>query len=368
MTGGRDGAGPRAPGPAGGRRVRLWALALAGVVALAVAAGCGGSDEATPSEVVLVTHDSFAISAAVKDAFERESGLTLRVLQGGDANEAVNRALLTAGDPQGDVLFGVDDNLLSRALDGELFDEYASPGIRAVAEGFEPPDERVTPIDHGEVCLNVDRGWFAARDVPPPTSLDDLVDPRYRGLLVVENAATSSPGLAFLLSTIDRYGAPGWEDYWRRLRANDVLVVDGWEEAYTQQFSGAAGSPGKRPIVVSYATSPAAEVIFAGRPLDESPTAAVEDGCFRQVEYAGVLRGARNPEGARTLIDFMLSERFQADVPGSMFVYPVRADVPLPAEFERHAIVPAAPASFPPDVIAANRDGWIDRWTEIVLR
>ncbi len=348
--------------------LRLPAVAVVAVALLAgAAAGCG-DDEAAPSEVVLVTHDSFAISREAKEAFERESGLMLRLLQSGDANEAVNRALLTAGDPQGDVLFGVDDSVLSRALDGDLFDEYVSPELTSVAEEFRSGNDRVTPIDHGEVCLNLDRGWFAARDIPPPTTLDELVEPRYRGLLVVENPATSSPGLAFLLSTIARYGEDGWADYWRRLRENGVLVVDGWEEAYTQQFSGASGSPGKRPIVVSYATSPAAEVIFAGQPLDESPTAAVEDGCFRQVEYAGVLRGAANPDGARALIDFMLSERFQADVPGSMFVYPVRERVPLPAEFEKHAIVPEEPASLPPDVIASSRDTWIDRWTEIVLR
>ena len=334
---------------------------------LALALGGCGSDEATPTEVVLVTHDSFAVSKEVKADFERESGLTLRILQAGDAGEALNRALLTAGNPQGDVLFGVDDNLLSRALDGDLFDEYRSDALDAVDPDFAPPDDRVTPIDHGEVCLNVDRAWFAKRGIAPPATLEQLTLPRYRGLLVVENAATSSPGLAFLLATVARYGEQ-WQGYWRKLRANDVKVVDGWEEAYTQQFSGAAGSPGARPIVVSYATSPAAEVIFAGKPLDESPTAAVEDGCFRQVEYAGVLRGAKNEQGARELIDFMLSERFQADVPGSMFVYPVRDGVPLPEAFTKHAIQPAAPLSLEPDAIEAGRDQWIDEWTQIVLR
>jgi thiamine transport system substrate-binding protein len=341
--------------------------ALVALVAVLVCAGCGG-DSGASGEVVLVTHDSFAVSDAVVDAFEAESGLTLRVVQGGDANVTVNRALLTAGTPEGDVLFGIDDSLLSRALDADLFDEYSSPQLAAVDDAFLPPDDHVTPVDHGEVCLNVDRGWFASRSISPPSTLDDLVAPRYRGLLVVENPATSSPGLAFLLATISRYGDGGWRDYWRRLRDNDVLVVDGWETAYTQQFSGASGSPGKRPIVVSYATSPAAEVIFAGKPLDESPTAAVEDGCYRQVEYAGVLRGAQNPKGAEELIDFMLSEHFQKDVPGSMFVYPVRAGVPLPPEFRRFAVVPASPASLSPDTIAESRDAWIDEWTQTVLR
>jgi thiamine transport system substrate-binding protein len=344
-------------------------VALAAMLLLGAAgvAGCGGDDD-VPAEVVLVTHDSFAVSKDVITAFERQSGLELKLLQGGDAGEMLNRALLTAGDPQGDVLFGVDDNLLSRALEGDLFDTYVSHEFDAVGSDFLPPDDRVTPIDHGEVCLNVDRGWFAERSLAPPDSIDDLLLSRYRNLLVVENPATSSPGLAFLLATIARYGEDGWHGFWRGLRANGVRVVDGWEEAYTQQFSGAAGSPGTRPIVVSYATSPAAEVIFASKPLAEAPTAAVEDGCFRQIEYAGVLRGARNPGGAETLIDFMLSERFQADVPGTMFVYPVRDGVPLPDAFTTFALQPEQPLTLPPGEIAANRDDWVDEWTRIVLR
>ena len=304
----------------------------------------------------------------VKSAFEQESGLTLRILQGGDANEILNRALLTAGDPQGDVIFGIDDSVLSRALDGDLLTEYRSAELSSVEADFADTDPHVTPIDHGEVCLNYERAWFRDHGLPPPRTLDDLTGPRYRGLLVVENPATSSPGLSFLLATVARYGDPGWEAYWRRLRANGVLAVDGWEEAYTQQFSGASGSPGKRPIVVSYASSPAAEVIFASKQLSVAPTAAVEDGCYRQVEYAGILRGARNEDGAKELIDFMLSPRFQADVPGSMFVYPVRQGVPLPEEFARFALVPRSPLSLPADEIEANRDHWLARWTEIVVR
>jgi thiamine transport system substrate-binding protein len=348
-------------------RRRTFPLGAATLLAAALAAaGCGGGE--APTEVVLVTHDSFAISKPVKAAFEKESGLTLRILQGGDANEMLNRALLTAGDPQGDVIFGIDDSVLSRALDGDLLEAYSSDALADLDPAFDEADDHVTPIDHGEVCLNVDRQWFASRGIGPPRTLEALTEPRYRNLLVVENPATSSPGLSFLLATVDRFGEGRWERYWEALRANGVLAVDGWEEAYTQQFSGAAGSPGKRPIVVSYATSPAAEVIFSSKPLDEAPTAAVEDGCYRQVEYAGVLRGARNEDGARRLIDFMLSERFQADVPGSMFVYPVRADVPLPEAFVEHAIVPRDPLQLPADDVDANRDRWVARWTEIVVR
>jgi thiamine transport system substrate-binding protein len=341
--------------------VLLSALGLA-------AAGCAGNGE-TPTEVVLVTHDSFALSDDVKRSFEEESGLTLRILQSGDASEMLTKALLTAGNPLGDVLFGVDNNLLSRALEGDLFEAYESPALESVDERYVlDPEHRATPIDHGEVCLNYDRAWFVDRGLPPPESLDDLIDPRYEGLLVVENPATSTPGLAFLLATIAHFGDDGWQRFWQELRANDVLVVDGWEEAYTARFSGAAGSSGNRPIVVSYASSPPAEVIFRTPRPEEAPTAVVESSCFRQIELAGILRGARNEAGARKLVDFLLSRRFQEDIPLSMFVFPVNRDAELPPEFERHAVVPETPLELPPEEIEANRDAWIDEWTRIVLR
>ena len=344
-------------------------VALA-VFAAAFVAGCGGSGDSSKSkEVVLVTHDSFAIPKQVKAAFERESGLKLKILQGGDAGEAVNRALLTKGNPQGDVLFGIDNNLLSRALDEGLFEPYEAKGLDGVDSRYVlDPTHQVTPIDHGDVCLNIDRKWFATRGIAPPTSLADLTAPRYRKLLVVENPATSTPGLAFMLATVARFGANGWQEYWRQLRANGVLVVDGWEEAYTARFSGAGGSKGKRPIVVSYATSPAAEVIFAAKPPATAPTAVVVDSCFRQLELAGVLDGAKNVAGAHVLIDFMLSERFQASVPESMFVLPVRDGTRLPDAFRRYAVSPPRPLELPAAEIGRNRDRWIDEWTQTVLR
>jgi thiamine transport system substrate-binding protein len=359
--------------------VTLWHKVVAAlVIALAVVvAGCSDSGKessstTTTSEsntVVLVTHDSFAIPRQVKAAFEQESGLRLTILQGGDAGEMVNRALLTKGNPQGDVLFGIDNNLLSRALDEGLFEPYVAGLLEFVdAPYLIDPTHSVTPIDHGDVCLNVDRTWFASHRVAPPQTLADLAQPNYKGLLVVENPATSTPGLAFMLATIARFGEDGWQDYWRRLRTNGVLAVDGWEEAYTTQFSGAGGSKGKRPIVVSYATSPAAEVIYAKTPPKTPPTAVVTDSCFRQIELAGVLDGARNPKGARAFIDFMLSKRFQASMPESMFVLPVRDGTPLPEAFEKYAVSPPSPLELPAEQIGDNRDRWIDEWTQVVLR
>jgi thiamine transport system substrate-binding protein len=347
--------------------MRTSAAAIVLLVAGLTACGGGGGDK--PTNVVLVTHDSFVISDDVKRAFQQESGLALTILQSGDAGETLSKALLTAGNPQGDVLFGVDSNLLSRALDGDLFEAYESRLLEGVPERYRlDPEHRATPIDHGEVCLNYDRTWFAERDLAPPASLDDLTRPAYEGLLVAENPATSTPGLAFLLATIAHYGEDGWQDYWRALRENDVLVVDGWEEAYNVRFSGSSAGTGERPVVVSYASSPAAEVIFRSPRPDRAPTGVVADSCISQIEFAGILRGTGNEEGARQLIDFLLTRRFQEDVPLSMFVYPVVRGAELPPEFREFAVVPASPLELSADEIEANRDRWVKEWTRIVLR
>jgi len=348
--------------------MKIAATLIAAVCMLAGAAYGAGSPSHS-KRVVLVTHDSFAISKPVRAAFARQTGLELRLLQTGDAGAALNRALLTAGKPEGDVFFGVDNNLLTRALAGNMLVPYRPAALSAVDRRYDlDATHRLIPVDHGEVCLNYDKAWFTEHALAPPRSLDDLGRSAYRGLLVVENPATSTPGLAFMLATIAHYGENGWRAYWRKLRANKLLVTDGWEEAYEQRFSGAAGSKGNRPIVVSYASSPPAEVFFSGKKLAQAPTGVVLSSCFRQIEFAGVLRGASNPDGARKLIDFLLSPRFQADVPLSMFVFPVRRGVPLPAVFTQFAPAVPHPLELPARTIGANRDRWIREWTSTVLR
>jgi thiamine transport system substrate-binding protein len=326
-------------------------------VLVLLAACTGEPEQATsppaPTEVVLLTHDSFAMSKKVLRAFEEQSGLDVTVVQNGDTGQLVNSAILAAGAPQGDVLFGVDNTFLSRAQDAGIFAPYTAPG--APADLVQPG---VTPIDTGDVCLNYDREFFADRT--PPRSLADLTDPQFRDLTVVQNPATSSPGLAFLLATVK--SQPDWQQYWRDLKANGVKVVDDWENAYYQQFSGGSGQ-GTRPIVVSYATSPAAEVMFAADPQAPAPTASVERDCFQQVEYAGVLAGARNEQGARALVDFMLSSTFQDQVGEQMFVYPVLPGATVPEAF---AAPPADPVVMTPQEIADGRDEWIDQWSQIM--
>ena len=268
-----------------------------------------------------------------------------------------------------DIFYGVDNTFLSRALDAGIFETYASPMIDQIPDDFKLDlKNHALPVDYGDVCINYSKAFFQKNGLAVPTSLDDLIKPEYSGLLVVENPATSSPGLAFLLATIQKYGNPGYLDYWKALRANGVIVVDGWETAYYTNFSASSGN-GPQPMVVSYATSPAAEVAFSITPLDDAPVGTINapGTCFRQVEFVGILTGTKNRDLAEKFVDFMLDVPFQDDMPLNMFVYPVNGKSTLPELFTKFAQPADQPASIPAD-IAANRDAWIEAWTQAVLR
>jgi thiamine transport system substrate-binding protein len=318
-----------------------------------------------------MTHESWAVSEEVLASFEAETGARVEFLKSGDAGLVVNQAILARERPLADVLFGVDNTLLSRALDADLFEPYASPLLEGIPDEFEhDPEHRVTPVDYGDVCLNYDKEAFEERDLAVPHTLEDLTRPEYAGLLAVQDPSTSSPGLAFMLATIARYGESGsrtWLDFWADLRRNDVEVLAGWEEAYYGSFSGGSGE-GDRPLVVSYASSPPAEVVFADPQPTEAPTGVIEDGCFRQVEFAGVLRGTDDAPLAQEFIDFLLSRPFQEDLPLQMFVFPVDPEATLPEVFQRWAAVPTDPLSLDPAVIGRERERWIEEWTRTVLR
>lgn len=335
---------------------------VAAAVAVALAVGLAAcSDEpssstssSAPAAITLVAYDSFPkadtpLNEALAE-FTASTGITVSVVNAGDTGTMVTKATLTAGNPEGDVMWGVDNTWLSAATDGDIFDG-------------EPAQ-----VDFGDVCLNYDIAWFTERALNPPATLDDLLLPEYADLLVVENPSTSSPGLAFLLATVAEYGPEGWQQYWQGLRDNGVEVVDSWEVAYYERFSGAAGSDGPKPLVVSYASSPPAEVLFADPPRDDAPTGVLPDTCFRQLEYAGVLRGTDHPTEAQQLLDFLQSTRFQQELPLTLFVYPADASTPLPEAFTRYSVIADNPYTVEPAVIAANREQWQDQWTEIVLR
>ncbi|GAA2148518.1 thiamine ABC transporter substrate-binding protein [Nocardioides koreensis] len=348
----------------------LSALAALTTLGLTVT-GCStvgeeSSDTSTDSSVVLVTHDSFVLPKALKKKFEQESGYDLVVRASGDAGQLTNKLVLTKDDPIGDVAFGVDNTFASRALDAGVFAPYSFDEPAGAADYALPGDDdhRLTPVDNGNVCVNVDDTWFADHDQAPPKTLDDLTDPAYQDLFVLPGAATSSTGMAFLLATIAAYGEDGWQGYWSKLMDNGAKLTAGWSDAYEVDFTQGGGS-GDRPIVLSYDSSPAFTVPKGAK---TSSTSALLDTCFEQVEYAGVLEGAGNVDGAEAFVRFMDSPEVQAALPESMYVFPVVDGVKLPSDWARYAVQPTDSYAVDPADVAAHRDEWLRDWSDITSR
>lgn len=322
-------------------------------------------------EITIMTHDSFSVSENVVAIFEKQNNAKIIFLKAGDAGEALNKAILSKNNPLADIFYGVDNTFLSRAIKADIFLPYSSLMLKDVDNRLKlDPENRLLPVDFGDVCINYDKKWFENHHLAPPATLQDLIKPEYKGLLVIENPATSSPGLAFMLTTISRFGESDAFEFWKKLKNNGMFIANGWQEAYWGKFS--AASEGDRPIVVSYASSPAAEVYFAKEKKDnnsEAPTGVMtENGsAFRQIEFAGIFRGAAKLDLAQKLMDFLLSETFQEDIPLQMFVFPSNKRARLPEVFKKHANITAHPAILPYDEISNNRELWIEKWTELIL-
>lgn len=335
------------------------------VLTLALAA-CGGEEQSGPPEsLTLIAHESFA-EAVTDDTFAPftdATGIAVDVIASNDAGTMVNQAVLSKDNPLADVMFGIDDNFLSRAVDEGIFQAHVAEGIDTVDAELRHEDDLVTPIDYGDVCFNYDKEWFDTAGIAVPDSLDTLATEEYAGLVTVEHPATSSPGLAFILTTIHDYGEKGWLDWWATMRDLGVNVANDWNTAYYSDFTRYGG---ETPIVMSYASSPPAEVIFAEEPTDVAPTAVIEAGCYRQVEYAGVLDGTDFPDSAGDLVDFLLSVEFQETIPLTWFVFPANQEAELPPEFVEHTTIPDSSVRLSSDVIAENRDRWINEWIEVM--
>ena len=346
------------------------------IIFLLSACAAPAQTSSAPRTLTVMTHDSFAVSEPVIRAFEQANNVKVTILPSGDAGTALNKAILAKNNPIADVLYGVDNTFLSRALNEDIYQAYASPGLANIPNTFKlDPQNRALPVDYGDVCLNYDKAYFSSKNLAAPQSLEDLLKPEYKSLTVVENPATSSPGLAFLLATIGHFGEDKYLDYWRGLRTNDVRVVNDWNTAYYTEYTRAGGT---RPIVVSYSSSPVFELIEAEQPKDGTPapqlsepptTAVVSDGsCFRQIEFVGILKGTKNQDLAQKWIDFMLSPTFQEDMPLQMYVFPVNSGAKLNDTFTKYLINPQITAGVDPQAIADNREAWIQAWTEAVLR
>jgi thiamine transport system substrate-binding protein len=320
---------------------------------------------ASAAELRVLTHASFAVPPALLAQFEKDAGVTLRITKSGDAGEMLNKLILTRANPVADVVFGIDNVLAAKA--DAVLDAYERPvdkmGARAGAVTLPP---KLLPVDYGYVTINCDKAWFAKKGLALPRTLDDLAQPAYARLLVVQNPATSSPGNAFLLATIGALGEEKAFDWWARLRANGLKVAKGWSEAYYTEFSHSGGA---RPLVVSYASSPAAELFYSKTQLTEPPTGSLtlKGGVFRQIEGVALVKGGRERAVAIRFMEFLRSAPVQHALQTEMWMYPADASVPR-ADALRHAPEPPAFDSPSAQAIADKNADWVRRWTKVVLK
>ena len=354
------------------RHPRKHLVLTAGLLAALAISGCGSTagkkaaDRPESTTITIATHDSWAMSKEVMAAFTKQTGITVKIQKNDDAGALTNKLVLTKGRPLADGVFGIDNTFATRAIDEGVLAPYTPAAAPASVARFNLAGDGstyLTPIDYGDVCMNTDNTWFAKNKLPVPTTLDDLTKPAYKDLLVVPGATASSPGMAFLLTTIAKYG-DGWKAYWQKLIDNGLKIDAGWSDAYFVDFT-AGGGKGDRPIVLSYSSSPPDSVPPGGT---EPRTSAMLDTCFRQVEYAGVLAGAKNPKNAAKFIDFMLTRAFQVELPGQMYVYPVVAGVPLPKNWATWAPLSPKPYAVPPAEITSNRAEWLREWRDLTTR
>ncbi|MDF1520329.1 MAG: thiamine ABC transporter substrate-binding protein [Brevefilum sp.] len=351
------------------RRLHHLAALMILTVLLMACSPQGTSEPGERRTLRVMTHDSFAVSEDLISQFESENNVDISFIRSGDTGSALNQAILSRDNPLADVFYGIDNTFLTRALQEDIFEPYASPLLENIPDSFKlDSGSNALPVDYGDVCINYDKAYFETNNLAVPESLEALTLPEYEGLLVTENPATSSPGLAFLMATIAEFGEEGYLKFWAELSQNGLVVASDWETAYYSNFSGSTGQ-GPQPMVVSYGSSPAAEVIFAETPLDEAPTASIigPNTCFRQIEFVGILKGTANRDLAEIFVDFMLSPAFQEDIPMQMFVFPVNPDAQLPEAFIENVQIPDQPATLSPDLIDENREAWIEAWMETVL-
>lgn len=307
------------------------------VASLVVLTGCSGPQN---SVVQLAAHDSFVISDELVAEFEAETGYELEIIRLGDTGSLTNQLILTKNAPIADAFFGIDNTFLGRAGEEGLFDSTPQA------------------IDYSDVCFNYDIAWFDQANLTPPSSWRDLTDEKYRGLTVVTNPNFSSPGLAFLATTHAAFDNPAEVvAFWETLRDNEVKVAGSWEDAYFSDFTRYGGT---RPIVLSYASSPAAEVGEDGTP----GTKALLEECFRQTEFAGVISGSDNVDGAEALVEFLLGEQFQSSVAEAMFVYPSVEGIEVPASWA--SVARPAQSTLGDDLdIDSLREQWLAEWSEV---
>ena len=317
--------------------------------------------------LTILTYDSFAVSSDLVEAFENENNVKLQFIEAGAGGEVIARAVLTKDDPIADVIIGFDFSQFGKVFANDILEAYDSPELANIPEIYQlDAESRALPFNFGEICINYDKKYFADHDLAVPASLDDLLKPEYKGLLVTQDPSASNTGIGFLIATIEQYGEDGFVDYWNELIRNGLVIGNSWSSTYYTNFSAASGS-GEQPMVVSYTTSPAAEFIYSE--TGDAPTDSLtSDGmCYRSIEFCGILKNTKNPDLAKKFIDAFIGKEWQEDLPMQMFVYPVNEQAELPEEFELYGKPAVNPVMPDPERVAEKHDEWVRTWAEEVL-
>ncbi len=317
--------------------------------------GQPSADAAGPLEIYC--YDSFASEwgpgPAITAAFQEQTGIEVNLHAPGDAVTVLNQLIVEKERPVADVVIGLDNSMLSRAVEAGVLEAYKSPKLETV------PEELV--FDSSFFLLPYDYGHFAicydsAALKNPPQSLEDLTRPEYADSLVLMDPRTSSPGLGFLLWTAAVYGSQ-WEDYWKRLQPSILTITDSWSQAYTMFTAGEA------PLVLSYGTSPVYHVEY-----EESQryrAAEFSEGHITQIEGMGLAAGTQRPAAAKAFIDFMLGAESQNILAMSNIMFPVNSRVELSPSFD-YALRPESTVQ--PKAALQTPEGLqmlVESWTEL---
>ncbi|MCK4247427.1 MAG: thiamine ABC transporter substrate-binding protein [Methanomicrobia archaeon] len=331
--------------------------ALLAITALVLAlAGCV-SEEIEEDKLVIYTYDSFVsewgIGPKIVPLFEEAYNCKVEIKAVGDAGDVLNRAIIEKNNPRADILIGIDNNSLSKALKNDILVPYTPKTIDVVPEQFIfDPTYHVVPFDYGYIAFVYD-----SEIITPPQTFDELLDPKYKKAIILEDPRTSSPGAAFLLWTIAIYGE-NYLDFWEQLKPNILTITSGWDQAYGMFTSGEA------PIVLSYATSPAYHVEYED--ITRYKAFIPKDGGYLQIEGAGIVKNCAHKELAEKFIDWMLTEDFQREIPLTQWMFPVNSNVELPASFD-YAVKPDKILYLDSEEIAENLDRWIKNWAELMI-
>jgi thiamine transport system substrate-binding protein len=323
--------------------------------------------------LTILSHESFGAFELASSAFKNLTGIDDVVLiEAGDTGSALRSAIDNAERPEADLIYGLDNAYLHVALKAEILEPYMpllADRIMPSAQLF--GDEwMATPTDQGYVGINWDPDGPGMENV----TINDLFQLRtHADKFVTQSPKTSSPGLGFLLITIDKFGqndAYDWQDYWTDLFEGGLLVTAGWGDAYEGHFSGGYGiwygGAADKAIVNSYTESPAVEYYF-GTDVTELSNVLVAPGTtWHQVQTTAILKGAKETAAAQAWIEFTLTDEYQ-ELAFPNGVYPVVASVDAN---DYYGGVDPEPGTFTPvslgyETIGDNVERWVSEWDSL---